>query len=103
MSLRPQGPKTQNAECPGLTLGYNRSRILTDWGFADGRLANRVLADCGRLGDRLSTGEVRSNGSSNKTQKHSPNDREFQHGSLLLSAIIYHRWTQSNLMLATGQ
>src|SRR6266700_6865173 len=91
MRLRPQGRRRKTPSAPELTLGYNRSRILTNWGFADGGLANRVLADYGRLGDRLSTREVRSNGSSNKTQKHGPNDREFQHRSLLLSAVIDRR------------
>ena len=101
MHLRPQGPKTQTPSALELTPGYDGGRILANRGFADGGFADRVLADGGGLDDRLRTREVRSKGSSNKTQKRSPNDRDFQHRSLLLAAVI--DGYESNLMFAMGQ
>ena len=87
--MRPQPPRPETHGLSGLrlALGYNRGRILTNWSFADGVLADGVLANWGVLDDRLRMREVRSNGSSNKSQTCSPSDYEFQHRSLLLSSM----------------
>ena len=55
---RPQKTRRAPAWWPDLVLAYNRRRVLSDGGFANGILADRILANWGVLGNRLRTRQI---------------------------------------------